>query len=231
MITGVRDWVAVAVIMGFMVASVSAIPDPAAVYCHRLGYEYMINWTGEEEVGVCRFPDGSVVRAWGFLRGEAGQEHNYCREKGYEFRVVVNDSRCPGIYFGQCVLCVSPGGEETEVTELMKQDGRFPDFSKYTLTPCNRDGTCEPERGEDYGNCPQDCILGEKDGYCDVLKEGVCDPDCRSGEDLDCVEIPETTTTAPATMPSEKPLDYLPYIAILFTIIILGILAYRETRK
>ncbi len=152
-----KGWIIILMI-SFIIVPVSAIPNPSAVYCDSLGYNYTISKTdGGGEVGICQFPDGSTDRAWAFLRGEAGQEHNYCKEKGYEFKVVENNSKCPGMYFGKCVLCVSPGGKETEVTELMKQDGKFPDFSKWTLSRCNHNQVCEPEKGENNENCPQDC--------------------------------------------------------------------------
>jgi len=50
---------------------------------------------------------------------------------------------------------------------------------------CNRDGTCEVKM-ENYLNCPQDCPSGSLDNYCDGLKDDICDPDCKEGEDPDC---------------------------------------------
>lgn len=126
---------------------------------------------------------------------------------------------------------------------------------------CNQNNICEIN--EDYFNCPEDCPSGSKDGICDLQDDGVCDPDCISG-DPDCerycgdnvcsglenymncpqdcpkpLETLETTTTVvvtTTTLPLEKPKDlkdYLLYIAILFTIILLAFLIYRklEARK
>ncbi len=50
--------------------------------------------------------------------------------------------------------------------------------------------TCDNNRicgkGENYKNCPQDCPSGSKDGYCDKVSDGICDPDCASHKDKDC---------------------------------------------
>ena len=50
---------------------------------------------------------------------------------------------------------------------------------------CNKNGVCE-QGLEDYMNCPDDCLPGSMDDYCDKTKDGVCDPDCKKGEDPDC---------------------------------------------
>ena len=64
---------------------------------------------------------------------------------------------------------------------------------------CNHNLFCEPDRGENYENCPQDCSPGSADGYCDAREDGVCDPDCERTEDPDCTTattVMETTTTS-----------------------------------
>lgn len=210
-------WVMSVLIIIFMIIPVSAIPNPSAVYCGQLGYEYIIDKTDDGEVGICQFPDGSTARAWDFLRGDVGQEHNYCKEKGYEFRVVVNDSRCPGIYFSQCVLCVSPEGEETEVTELMKEDGKFPDFRKWVNPNCNNNQICEPEKGENHGTCVQDCPSGGKDRYCDGMEDGVCDPDCSLEDDIDC----KSDDSRKAGDPEKSYLIYYVLLALLVALLLL----------
>lgn len=49
---------------------------------------------------------------------------------------------------------------------------------------CQRDGICSEY--ENYLNCPLDCPLNEKDGYCLAEQDGICDPDCHEKEDPDC---------------------------------------------
>ena len=51
---------------------------------------------------------------------------------------------------------------------------------------CNANGKCEPNLGENHKTCPQDCLSGSADGYCDMLKDGICDPDCSVESDQDC---------------------------------------------
>jgi hypothetical protein len=48
-------------------------------------------------------------------------------------------------------------------------------------------GICEPENGENYHTNPVDCPSGSSDGYCDLIEEGICDPDCLEGADPDCI--------------------------------------------
>ncbi len=55
---------------------------------------------------------------------------------------------------------------------------------------CDNDGVCEPCFSgfcfltENVLTCP-DCPSGFNDGYCDLKKDGVCDPDCEN-QDGDC---------------------------------------------
>jgi hypothetical protein len=50
--------------------------------------------------------------------------------------------------------------------------------------PCGNNACDTPE--ENHAACPVDCPSGQKDGYCDKIDDGLCDPDCASGEDPDC---------------------------------------------
>ncbi|NIM47594.1 MAG: DUF333 domain-containing protein, partial [Candidatus Aenigmarchaeota archaeon] len=50
-----------------------AIPNPAAVYCMELGYEYKTIKTDIGKKGVCVFPDSMECEAWDFYRGDCGQ--------------------------------------------------------------------------------------------------------------------------------------------------------------
>jgi len=49
---------------------------------------------------------------------------------------------------------------------------------------CNADSICDAD--ENYQTCPQDCLSGGEDGYCDMQSDGRCDPDCGESEDVDC---------------------------------------------
>lgn len=48
------------------------------------------------------------------------------------------------------------------------------------------DGICQPH--ESYEICPQDCPSGRQDDFCDEIKDGICDPDCKNNQDSDCVK-------------------------------------------
>lgn len=52
---------------------------------------------------------------------------------------------------------------------------------------CNQNKICELDKNENYLTCPQDCPSGSADNYCDMLKDGICDPDCEISADVDCV--------------------------------------------
>ena len=58
---------------------------------------------------------------------------------------------------------------------------------------CNNDGSCEPcfegfcENIENFLTCPNDCPSGSRDNYCDLQRDGICDPDCPN-YDFDCEE-------------------------------------------
>lgn len=63
-------------------------------------------------------------------------------------------------------------------------------FIEKDIEFCNYNDVCEPCRG---GNCKlienvlacSDCESGIGDYYCDLFRDGICDPDCE-GEDVDC---------------------------------------------
>ncbi len=68
---------------------------------------------------------------------------------------------------------------------------------EHVISFCNNDGTCEPcfegfcNVIENFLTCPNDCPSGSHDNYCDLQRDGVCDPDCVY-YDFDCEECIET---------------------------------------
>ncbi len=165
-------------IVSFEFKSVSGMANPAAVYCKDLGYQYTIKSAPEGDYGICHLPDGSEVDEWKFLAGEVGKEYNYCGQKGYEMKIVesTRDSMCP--YGNKCAVCVLSDGAEVEVTELMNLDIKE--------SVCG-DGKCV--LGENYETCSQDCPSGFFDMYCDGVSDDLCDPDCTSETDSDCIGV------------------------------------------
>ena len=52
---------------------------------------------------------------------------------------------------------------------------------------CNDNGVCESNKDENHLSCPNDCVSGTKDNYCDRVLDGICDVDCAIKElDIDC---------------------------------------------
>jgi len=153
---GFRYEIVITIIL-FIVFSIKVLADnttienpiinPATKYCKDLGYEWSVEKTEIGEMGICRFPDGSFAQDWAFLKGREGEEWSYCKKKGYELKAVTNDTRCLSIHSADCAVCVLEGGEETEVTELMKIEGT-------EAVKCGN-GICETD--ENYNNCPSDC--------------------------------------------------------------------------
>lgn len=53
----------------------ATISNPAAHYCRLHGYPYNLVSTVSGQEGACTLPDGAVVDAWAFYRGEVGTEY------------------------------------------------------------------------------------------------------------------------------------------------------------
>jgi len=140
-----------------------ALRNPAAVYCDALGYESFTKKSPKGDLAMCRLPDGTIVDAWKFLSGEEAQEYSYCAKQGYEIKTI-----------NHTAYCILPDGSEVDVITLMGLN--------FEETRCG-DGTCGIP--ENYSTCPEDCPSGGWDGYCDKVKDGIIDPDCKEGEDPD----------------------------------------------
>ena len=157
--------------------STIAMLNPAAVYCDKLGYEYIIG-------GICKMSDGTELDAWKFLEGKDGQEYSYCKKEGYILKTINDSKECSSIFSVECAVCLKDG-KEIEVTKLMNLS--------FNEGICG-DGKCVI--GENFKLCPQDCKSGLMDGYCDGLNDTRCDPDCerQSLNDPDCLpeKIPKT---------------------------------------
>ncbi|MBN1565839.1 MAG: DUF333 domain-containing protein [Anaerolineae bacterium] len=99
------------------------IGNPAAVYCKELGHEYVVEVSDPGQQGICKFADGSQCNQWAFLRGECGQEFNYCAQQGYD-TITRADGRNP--LTKTYAVCIersapeqSPGQEVGSATEMM----------------------------------------------------------------------------------------------------------------
>lgn len=115
-------------------------------------------------------------------------------------------------------------------TEVRTSSGEtFYSDSLSVSVKCNQNGICEPDIGENYFTCREDCPSGSSDGICDLIKDGRCDPDCTPGADPDClevtttsttIEIIETTTTLPVPKPSTPIYIYLIAVGVIAVLVI-----------
>ncbi|MCS7134481.1 MAG: DUF333 domain-containing protein [Candidatus Pacearchaeota archaeon] len=71
----------------FLMNYVSALPNPAAVYCTELGYEHKIEDTPFGEKGICILPNKEECEEWAFLQGRCGKKYSYCARQGYEMKI------------------------------------------------------------------------------------------------------------------------------------------------
>jgi len=84
-------------------------------------------------------------------------------------------------------------------TKVTTSGETFFSNSLSVMVKCKSNGICEPNLGENYLTCPEDCPFGSTDNICDLIKDGKCDPDCTPDADPDCITttiIEKTTTTA-----------------------------------
>lgn len=139
------------------------------------------------------------------------------------------DFYCDGILDGICdpdctlkkdpdCLCGDGVCEDYEIPGTCCLDCGCPSGMKCVENKCIEekcgDNLCEPNYDENYKTCSQDCPSGSKDGYCDKVKDGICDPDCKPEEDFDC-----------------KKKSFLLFVVILFIIITLTISIYIVIKK
>ncbi len=101
---------------------------------------------------------------------------------------------------------------------------------------CNLNGICEPSLGENYFNCA-DCPSGSKDGVCDLIDDGICDPDCEIGYD-DCIcnengicEWWENSTCIDCEKHKNYNIIYIALVIIIFISTILIIIVRKKHRE
>ncbi len=76
---------------------VIGLPNPASVYCKKLGYKLEIRTNPDgSQYGACIFPDGSECEEWAFFRGECGVEYKKETERNEkpQFCITLWDPVC-----------------------------------------------------------------------------------------------------------------------------------------
>lgn len=96
-------------------------------------------------------------------------------------------------------LYLRPAEAISDDGSVSSSEGHFIDVK------CNTNGECEPDLGESFATCHEDCPSGREDGVCDLIIDEVCDPDCEEYGDPDCPEPTLTPTPAPAPTPTPSP--------------------------
>lgn len=100
------------------------------------------------------------------------------------------------LYFGKFKIAA---------TELSTEGINLESNPLTVLVRCNQNKICETEEDENSYTCPQDCSPKDKDDLCDMRSDGICDPDCAPGEDLDCTAATTTTAAQTTTTTAAKP--------------------------
>lgn len=108
--------------MSWMAVASYAVPNPAAAYAEKLGYDYSATDSG----GTVTMPDGAVLDAWDFFRGKVGSEYAYGAQYGYD---TVNRREETNGYVQSYAVCVPKDPlkkgttEEISLLDLMRQNG------------------------------------------------------------------------------------------------------------
>jgi len=101
----------------FLVASVSAMPNPAAAYCKQMGYNYKIEKASDgSEKGICIPATGKEFEEWDFYKGKVGKEYSYCAKKGYD---TITKTENQGKYSVEYAACIPKGSAPASGTKNM----------------------------------------------------------------------------------------------------------------
>ncbi len=221
-------------------------------YCSLKGYKIeTINdentciSLGVDTCAVCVLPNGTKVEVTQLMN--LSFSSSYCGDNmcnlGEDYKTCPQD--CPsGSFDGYCDMvndgicdpdctpdadpdCTNITNNETQNETQNKN--RTQNKNK-TIAPVGKcgDGICESF--ESYKNCPRDCPSGGEDGYCDKVKDLICDPDCKQGEDPDCKKQVERPGIIPKGENNNKVLLFSSLL-ILVVVLILLILIHVIRRK
>ncbi len=118
----------VAALLACAATIAAAAPNPAAVYCTSLGYEYKIVEGADGQHGIVIPAPGVELDAWDFFVGKIGNEYSYGARMGYETQHV---RKTVGTYVVEYGLCVpkeegkKQGLESIPTVELMRRNGHW----------------------------------------------------------------------------------------------------------
>ncbi len=150
-------------------------------------------------------------------------------EGNYTIKVIsfYNTVLVEGVFYvnrdGDFTLYVPYHNEAKEIV-IFKGRERIFGYSVAAFADVCGDGTCQEH--ESFEDCPEDCISGMRDDYCDMVEDDICDSDCEL--DPDCIEV-EVIEEEPSAEEPEEVVEYVQektenswlfYIIILFFVLI-----------
>ena len=112
--------------IALMAGEAAALPNPAAVYCERLGFEYKKVQTPAGAKGMVVVKPGVEFDAWDFFKGKVGNEYSFGALYGYDTECVCTNI---GTYMAEYAVCVSKAakgqknGVRIPLQALMEQKG------------------------------------------------------------------------------------------------------------
>lgn len=146
-------------------------------------------------------------------RGECPQDCGFCGDYICDANEDVN---CPDC--AECGDGICSGGES-------KED---------CVIDCHVCGDKECDEPEDYGSCRLDCPSGGEDGLCDMQADGICDPDCRFEDDIDCKVVNEEVDYPGSVQEKDdsgfESMFFIP-LAIIVVCAVLVVLLFRKYGK
>ena len=95
----------------------------------------------------------------------------------WELNLAANDIT----YVSYSVNATFLGETNFGIARVYTNDAEYESEVSVLKVLCNQNNLCE--ENEDFFNCPHDCSSGGEDGTCDLVNDGIVDPDCEPGFD------------------------------------------------
>jgi len=126
------EWFAILIgIVLILSVSVSAMPNPAAVYCTQMGYESStVTSDDSSQKDICHIADlGIDCDSWEFYKGTCGKDANACAKNGYD---TVTENKGEDAYSPEYAVCVPKQDALTGLVTLTGPHVR--NFVAYLIT-------------------------------------------------------------------------------------------------
>ena len=167
--------------------------------CSDIGKTFLLN---ESPVYIKIFDFENAT-----LAGKRTNPEGSIKELSFENGIAEVDFNLPGDYIVE--ITASKEGYQTKT--FTTDFGVISKIGEVIVEgACNSDSVCDEI--ENYANCPQDCSSGSEDGYCDKVIDSICDPDCTTEEDNDCM---------PATLKGVER-EAMPFLQIIIAVVIIA---------